>query len=194
MNRLPERRLVIAVLLGVALCATGCSSTVPAEPEAAEPEASEAAPSEPAEDCPAPPADAPTGEVDDPFHLGDEVVIECFTVVVDAVNRDATDAVAAANPGAEPADGNVYMTVTVTITRSAGGSAEASDVHVVLDGADGLSGEPEDDLAVEPPPPNGTLEEGQSVTGTYVYEMTGGASTSVELAVGSMTPLNVLPY
>lgn len=194
MNRRRPWRLGVALLLGVALFTTGCGATAPAEPEAAEPESSEAVPSERAENCPEPPADAPTGAVDDPFAPGDEIVVECFTVTVDAVQRDATQAVTAANPGAEPAAGNVYMTVTVTITRSAGGAAEASDVEVALGGSQTTSGEPSPDLAVDPAPPSGTLDEGQSVTGTYVYEMSGGASTSVEIAVGAMTPLNVLPY
>ena len=197
MIRHPERRLVPAVLLGIALFASGCSSNTPIAPDAVESESSEASPSEslaPVEVCPAPPADAPTGAVDDPFVLGDPIVVECFTVVVDAVNKDATDAVVAANPSAQPAAGNVYMTVTVTITRSAGEAAEASDVDVVLGGSQTTDGQPAADLRVDPPPPSGTLEEGQSVTGTYVYEMSGGASTSVEVAVGSMTPLNVLPY
>jgi hypothetical protein len=197
MIRHPERRLVPAVLLGVALFASGCSPSAPATPGATESESSESMPSEsiaPVEVCPAPPADAPTGAVDDPFALGDPIVVECFTVTVDAVNKEATDAVVAANPSAQPAAGNVFMTVTVTITRSTGEPAEASDVEVVLGGSQTTDGQPAPDLRVDPPPPTGTLEEGQSVTGTYVYEMSGGASTSVEVSVGSMTPLNVLPY
>ncbi|MBD8023241.1 hypothetical protein [Microbacterium gallinarum] len=121
-------------------------------------------------------------------------MIECFTVVVDAVDKDATEAVIAANPGAEPAAGNVYMTTTVTITRSAGGPGDVSDIAIVLAGSQTTNGEPATDLGVEPAPPAGALDEGETITGTYVYEMSGGASTSVEISVGQMTPLSVLPY
>ena len=193
MNRPIARRLALAMLLGTSLVVAGCAGAS-AEPDPPQAESSPSTPATPAADCPAAPADAPTGAVDDPFSLGDPVVVECFTVVIDAVERDATDAVIAANPGAEPAAGNVFMTVTVTITRSAGGPGDPSDVQVVLAGSQSTSGEPSADLTVDPGPQSGTLEEGQSATGTYVYEMSGGASTSVEVAVGQMTPLNVLPY
>jgi hypothetical protein len=194
MNRPIARRLALAMLLGTSLLVAGCSAGASAEPDTAQTESSLSTPSTPAADCPAPPADAPTGAVDDPFSLGDPVVVECFTVVVDAVSKDATDAVMAANPDAVPAAGNVYMTATVTITRSAGGPGEASDVHVVLGGSQTTNGDPSPELGVDPAPPTGALDEGESITGTYVYEMSGGASTSVEIAVGQMTPLNVLPY
>ena len=181
------------MLLGTSLLVAGCAGAS-AEPDPPQTEPSSSTPSAPAADCPAPSADAPTGAVDDPFALGDPVVIECFTVVVDAVDKDATEAVLAANPGAEPAAGNVYMTATVTITRSAGGPADVSDVSVVLAGSQTTNGDPAPDLGVDPAPPSGTLDEGDTITGTYVYEMSGGASTSVEISVGQMTPLSVLPY
>lgn len=145
-------------------------------------------------DCPEPAPGSPTGAVDDPFAPGEQIVVECFTVVVDSLERDANATVAAENEGATPGDGNVFMTATVTITRSGGDPADAADVEVNLGGSMTTSGEPDPDLTVEPGPPSGTLAVGETVTGTYVYEVSGGASVSVEIRVGTMPPLNVLPY
>ncbi|WP_137845788.1 hypothetical protein [Microbacterium sp. 2FI] len=183
----------ILILLAMSLLASACSAPAPS-PETPVAEVTETTAPEEASDCPGPAADSPSGAVDDPFTVDQEIVVECFTVVVDSVEREATDAVVAANPGAGPAEGNVYMTVTVTIARTAGGPADAADVEVILAGSMSTSGEPDPDLVIDPGPPTGTLDEGASTTGTYVYEMSGGASTSVEIRVGTMDVISVLPY
>ena len=135
-----------------------------------------------------------TGAVDDPYGPGDEIALGCYIVIVDQVVPNATDAVIAANPGASPAEGNTFMTATLTITRASDGPGDVDEVEVVAAGSMTTSGEPEDDLVVDPPRPTGELAEGESVTGTYVFEVSGGASISIELSIGSMTPVNVLPY
>ena len=196
MNPWSSRPRTVLAAVALALLLAGCTGDpAPTAPASSPPPASPTVSAEPAGPaCPAPPADSPSGAVDDPYSLGDTIVLDCFTIVVDAVDSDATEEISAANPGVSPGSGNVFMTVLLTITRSAGGEAAAEDVRVILAGSTSTSGEPTPSLTVTPPTPSGTLAEGQSVSGTYVFEMSGGASTSVELFVDDNEPINVLPY
>ena len=194
MTRRLGRAAGILILLSAALVATACSA--PADETSTEPSQSATTEAEPSA-TPACPDHVPgvhDGSRDDPYLIGDEISIGCFTVVVDEVQANATDAVIATNPDAAPAEGNVYMTATLTITRASDGPGDVSDLEVVLGGSTTTNGDPADGLAVDPPTPSGELEEGQSVTGTYVFEMSGGASASVELRIGSMDPISVLTY
>ncbi|HET8926531.1 MAG TPA: hypothetical protein VFN24_01720 [Microbacterium sp.] len=131
--------------------------------------------------------------MDDPYMPGDEIAIGCYTVVVDAIVPDATEVVAAANAGTMPAEGNVFTTATLTITRASGGAGDVDELRVVVHGSMTTSGKPADDLIGDPPQPSGELLEGESVTGTYIFEVSAGASLSLELSIGTMSPINVLP-
>ncbi len=213
----PLQRSALAVLLGMALLTTGCAAEAAPLPEQSPPSASASntptgttptpAPSpsatsdagatpdaKPDDGCPVPSADAPTGTADDPYAIGDEIAAGCFTIVITAVEIDATDAVQVANPGAAPAPGHVFAVVQLMIARTAGGPAEVTGIEVRLADSPTSSVAPDLDLRLEEQaPPTGTLEPGQASGGTLLFDTPGGPATQVLLRLPDGRELRVAP-
>lgn len=212
MKSLPLRRSALAMLLGMALLTTGCAPETGAQPteSSSPPSATTPAsptpitPSEPGDgddpgagpdgDCPAAAADAPAGTAADPYRVGDEIIADCFTIVVTELDADATQDVQSTSPDAAPADGKVFAVVKVMIARTGGEPADvaAIDVRYASSASDIVDADP--DLRLEEQsPPMGTLEPGQASGGTLVFETAHSADPAVVLSVGDGTDIWVTP-
>lgn len=217
MKSQPLQRSAPAMLLGMALLMTGCApdagpqpstSSSPPSATAASPSTTDAASPEPSAtptpdagtggepdgDCPTPPGGAPAGTLDDPYAVGDEIVVGCFTVVVTEVDLDATPELQATHPDDQPSAGNVFTVVKVMIGRTAGEPADvtAIDIRFAADPPATIAADPDLRLQ-EQSPPMGTLAAGQASGGTLVFDAPTGASPAVLLRTDDGAEIWVAP-
>lgn len=210
MKSLPLRRSALAMLLGMALLTTGCAADTATQPtESSSPPSAttpattspttSATPGDdpgavPGGDCPPAPADAPAGTAADPYRVGDEIVADCFTIVVTELDADGTQDVQATSPDAVPADGLVFAVVKVMIARSGGDPADVAAIAIRYASSTADIVEADTDLRLEEQsPPMGTLEPGQASGGTLVFETEHSADPAVVLSVGDGTDIWVAP-
>lgn len=116
------RALAIAAALISALALAGCA------PEEVTPEPT------PTETPPAP------GSIRNPHPLGETIVGDGWEVSISDVTADATEAIAQANKfNPAPPEGQRYLTVRVTLTRTGQDAAYPFDVEIAYITAQGIS-------------------------------------------------------
>lgn len=151
------------------------TSSEAAEVDSAEPDApADEADGTVAEEAPA--EDAEAGTRENPVPLGSSLEGRDWTVTINSVTLDATDAVLAENQfNDEPAEGNVYILVNYTITYTGDDADGSTPISVGLDyvTAGGNTVESYDSLVVAPDAIDtmNTLYEGASTTGNEVFEV-----------------------
>lgn len=152
---------VVATSFNTAFAGTDTEVKAPAA-------ASSAAPSDAAADA------AKTGTRENPAALGSAVVGKDFTVTVNSVNLNATDAIHAANEFNDAPDaGMTYALVNVTITYTGKDSSYAAEALIAYVSADGKVYN-EFDKAVLGPEPSIGIDElytGASTTGNIVIQI-----------------------
>lgn len=132
-------------------------------------------------------ASAQVGTRDNPAPLGSEIVGTDFTVKVNSVNLNATDAVLAANQFNEAPDaGTVYALVNATVTYTGKDSSYAAEVQISYVGADGKVYNSFDKNVVGPEPSLGAdeLYTGASATGNLVIQIPASADGLLRVQPG----------
>jgi energy-coupling factor transporter transmembrane protein EcfT len=137
-------------------------------------------------DAPKPGA-AKAGTRTNPAALGSEIVGHNFTVTINSVNVNGTDAVLAANQfNKAPADGNVYALVNATITYTGADSGYASEAQVSYVSAEGKVYNSWDSLQIAPDPAFGLdeLYTGAAATGNLVIEIPAAGDGLIRVTPG----------
>ncbi|MGO3832590.1 MAG: DUF4352 domain-containing protein [Microbacteriaceae bacterium] len=172
-----KKTLIALLVAGLAL--TGCSSSPSEEaPAAAKSEEAAATEKEAVEDA---------GKRDNPYPLGESYTDGDWTVTVNSVDLNATEAIAAENPfNDEPEDGNVYVMVNVTVAYDGdNGDGEMPTAIFEYVTADGNSIDSYSHMAVEPDALDSmaTLYQGASTTGNISFSVPGDAAGEGTIAV-----------
>lgn len=133
-------------------------------------------------------ADTPkVGTRENPAPLGSSVVGKDFTVKINSVNLNATDAVHAANEFNDAPDaGMTYALVNATVTYTGKDSAYAAEVQISYVGADGKVYNSFDKSVVAPDPQLGAdeLYTGASTTGNVVIQIPASADGLLRVEPG----------
>lgn len=184
---------VIGVIVFVASLASAVGSAVEeststsVESPAAPAEEPAAAPAEePAAEEPAAETAPAQGTRENPAPLGSAVSGDDWTVAVNSVTFDATDAVLAENMvNQEPAEGEEYILVGVTATYTGEEEGMAAEVQIEYVTPDGVSIAGYDTIAVAPEALDtlATLYSGAQVTGNVVLAVPSATATSGVIAV-----------
>ncbi|MGN6760229.1 MAG: DUF2510 domain-containing protein [Leifsonia sp.] len=130
---------------------------------------------------------AKTGTRENPAPLGSSVVGKDFTVKINSVNLNATDAVHAANEFNDAPDaGMTYALVNATVTYTGKDSAYAAEVQISYVGADGKVYKSFDKAVVAPDPQLGAdeLYTGASTTGNVVIQIPAAADGVLRVEPG----------
>lgn len=127
------------------------------------------------------------GTRENPAPLGSDIVGKDFTVKINSVNLNATDAVMAANQFNEaPAAGNAYALVNATITYTGTDSGYAAQAQISYVSADGKVYNSFDSMAVAPEPALGLdeLYNGAAATGNIVIQIPAAGDGLLRVAPG----------
>lgn len=130
---------------------------------------------------------AKVGTRENPAALGSDIVGRDYTVKVNSVNLNATDAVLAANQFNEaPKDGDAYALVNVTITYTGSDSGFAASAPVSYVSAEGKVYNSFDSFATPPDPAIGLdeLYKGASTTGNVVIEIPAAGDGLIRVSPG----------
>jgi hypothetical protein len=135
-------------------------------------------------------ADAGTSKVgtrDNPAAIGSVIKGNDYTVTINSVNLNATDAILAANQFNEaPADGSVYALINATVTYTGKDSGSAALVGISYVTADGNVIHSYDKLVLAPDPTLGMDEmyNGASATGNVALQIPAAADGLIRVRPG----------
>lgn len=179
---------VIVIVLIVVISQMGGGKDSANKNTGAGPGTSEATSSDGTENTPTPEPEIEQGTRANPFPLGTPIVGKDWTVTINSVTLDATDAIIAENMFNEaPAEGNVYIMVNVTATYTGSdpdGDISTSTISYVT--ADGNTLESYNSGATVVPDALSSLQtiyEGASITGNIAFAVPADTAAQGVLAV-----------
>lgn len=135
-------------------------------------------------------ADAGTSKVgtrDNPAAIGSVIKGNDYTVTINSVNLNATDAILAANQFNEaPADGTVYALINATVTYTGNDSGLAALVGIAYVSADGNVFDSLNKIVIAPDPQLGAdeLYNGASATGNIAIQIPAAADGLIRVRPG----------
>lgn len=135
-------------------------------------------------------ADAGTSKVgtrDNPAAIGSVIKGNDYTVTINSVNLNATDAILAANQFNEaPADGAVYALINATVTYTGNDSGVAALVGIAYVSADGNVFDSLNKIVIAPDPQLGAdeLYNGASATGNIAIQIPAAADGLIRVRPG----------
>jgi hypothetical protein len=130
---------------------------------------------------------AKTGTRENPAALGSDIVGRDFTVKINSVNLNGTDAVLAANQFNDaPEAGTVYALINATITYTGADSGYASEAQISYVSADGKVYNSFDKLVLAPDPAFGLdeLYTGATATANLVIQIPSAGDGLIRVAPG----------